>query len=192
MFTGIIQAMGTVTLAEGRGKTLLSVRMPEQWSPRLALGSSVAVNGVCLTLMKRQKNALVFELLEETKAKTILGQLHDGDQVNLESSLRLGDEVGGHFVFGHVDGVGEVVGMKRDAKRTDITIRLPRPLMRYVVPQGSIALNGVSLTVARYTATTLTVSLISFTLKETTLGSLRKGDRVNVECDMLAKYAQKR
>lgn len=187
MFTGIIQSTGIIAACRrSGGRTLLCVRTSRP--SRAAIGSSIAVNGVCLTLARKKKNELWFELIEETRKKTTLGTLPVGARVNLERSLRVGDEVGGHFVFGHVDGVGEVVRAAATPQATHLTIRPPRALMRFIAPQGSVAVHGVSLTVADHTRDTFTVSLTSFTIQETTLGELKKGDRVNIECDMLAKY----
>ncbi len=119
--------------------------------------------------------------------KTTLGIKKNGDKVNLETSLRVGDELSGHFVYGHVDGVGEVVRVAQEPKQKTITIKPPKKMMRYIAPQGSVAIDGVSLTIAARTANTFTVALVAFTLAHTTLGLVKRGDKVNVEADMMMK-----
>jgi riboflavin synthase len=127
----------------------------------------------------------------ETLKKTTLGDKNVGDVVNLEASLRLGDEVGGHFVFGHVDATGEIKEIKKLINSYLVSVRVIQKLMKYVVPQGSVTIDGVSLTVARVGKSDFTVALVDYTLRRTTLKDVQKGDRVNVECDMLAKYIER-
>lgn len=184
MFTGIIETTGrVVSVSPAR----LAVRH-STIAKRVKIGSSVSVSGMCLTVRKKKNGVLWFDVMPVTIRKTTLGKMQPDDVVNLESSLRIGDEVGGHFVFGHVDGVGTVAVVRRERHALLVTIRPPKALMRFIVPQGSVAIDGVSLTVARRAAGMFTVSLIPETLERTTLGNMQHGDRVNIECDMLAKY----
>ncbi len=146
------------------------------------------MSGVCLTVAKKVGRKIWFDVMPETLQKTILGDLKENDTVNVEPSLRLGDEVGGHFVFGHVDGIATIKQIRADGNSRLLTVRPPKELMRYMAPQGSVAINGVSLTVARVRKTDFIVSLVDYTLVHTTLKHLSKGAKVNIECDMLAKY----
>ncbi len=187
MFTGIIQSVGRVKekISTNEGMTLgiedVVVRK------RVRLGSSVSISGVCLTVTKKIGNVLFFDVAFETLKKTTLGDKKVGDVVNLESSLRVGDEVGGHFVCGHVDTVVQIKSQKSKVKSHLLVIVLPNRLIRFVVPRGSIAVDGVSLTVARIQKNEVTVALVPFTLTHTTLGNLKKGDCVNIEIDTLTK-----
>lgn len=152
-------------------------------------GESVAVNGVCLTALSGE--GLAFDAVPETLSKTTLGSLRKGNRVNLEPALRAGEPLGGHFVQGHIDGTGEV---REVARRRGVVLRVDvdPSLTRFMIPKGSIAIDGVSLTLVDVEADTFSVALVPFTLRHTTLGKLRRGDRVNVETDLLAKYAQRR
>ena len=188
MFSGIVQYIGTVKDIAPKGKGFLfSVHCPK-FSRLLAVGSSVLVSGVCLTVSRKNKDTVIFEVMPETLRKTTLGEKKVGDRVNLEPSLRLGDEVGGHFVYGHVDGVSTVTNIKAEGDSLAVTVSAPQSLMKYIVPHGSVSIDGVSLTVAQLKKKSFAVSLIEYTQKYTTLGSLQVGYRVNVECDMMAKY----
>ena len=155
-------------------------------------GASVSIDGVCLTIVEKIEVGARFEVMAETVKKTIFEKKHIGDTVNIEPSLRLGDEMGGHVVMGHVDGVGEIVERKEDKDGVAVTIRPPKTLIKYMAPRGSVAINGVSLTIARSNKDkgTFTVFLIEYTLAHTTLGNTQTGDFVNIEADMLAKYVQ--
>lgn len=185
MFSGIIQTVGEViSVASGA----FGIR-DKEIAERSTLGSSVAVAGVCLTVAKKIGDTLLFAVMPETLKKTTLGQKKVADRVNLEPALRVGDELGGHFVYGHVDGVGEVQAVRADGEATLVTIQISKELMRSLAPQGSVAVDGVSLTVARQKADAIIVSLVPYTLEHTTLGQLRTGDGVNIECDMLVKMA---
>jgi len=156
------------------------------------LGASVAVNGACLTVVEREPGRLRFDMGPETLARTALGDLSVGDAVNLERPLRLGGMVGGHLVQGHVDGVGIVTGLTRQAETTRLTIEWrDQALAPLLIPQGSVAVDGVSLTVARLGAGDFEIMIIPHTLVATTLGGLRKGQRVNLEMDMIGKYVQR-
>ena len=187
MFTGIIVSRG---LFKGykRGRHELQIEAADL-APKLEPGASLAVNGVCLSLVSKDKGVLAFDLSQETLGRTNLGALRPGARLNLELPLTLGSPVGGHLVSGHVDAVGKVVRLteKRPGKR--LLISFPSGLRPYFIPKGSVALNGVSLTIATLRATTFEIELIPLTLKGTNLGDLRSGDPVNLECDMVGKYA---
>ena|SRR3989338_782702 len=195
MFTGIIQYRGTVVaLAPKKDGTQLSVRVPAKIAKILTIGGSMAVNGVCLSVVQKRGALLTFELMEETLHVTTLGALRKGARVNMELPLREGDPLGGHLVQGHVDGVGMVVAQGKAKGATVWTILAPEELGKYIANKGSVALNGVSLTVNNVNTALgcFQVSLLAQTLKTTTLGTTKEGDKVNIEVDVLAKYAQHR
>jgi riboflavin synthase len=184
MFSGIINVLGTVEKREG---ARLSIRAKIK---KPSLGASIAINGVCLTVVKTNGATHEFEVGPETWARTSLGSLRTGSPVNVETSLRLGDEVGGHFVSGHVDAAGAVVAFKPwgpDFWR--LRLELPKALRGLVAEKGSIAVDGVSLTVTKTSASWLEIMLVPHTLTHTTLGGRKPGDRVNLEADPLARYA---
>ena len=180
MFTGIIEFLGKIKDIKG-GKIYIQSKSV---AGLVKLGSSVCVSGVCLTVTDIDNDVMGFDTMSETLSKTNLSVKKIGDVVNLESSLKAGDEIGGHFVYGHIDGVGEVISMEDSL----LTIKLPDDLIRYMAPRGSVAIDGVSLTIARLEDRNLTVSLVGYTLENTTLDKLKTGYRVNIEADMLAKY----
>lgn len=188
MFTGIIHILGKVVEKKGT-KELCSfvIEIPSRIK-NVTLGSSIAINGVCLTLTKKKGTHYHFDVMKETLDKTTLSSVSTGNTVHVEPSLKVGDEIGGHFVYGHVDGIGKVKQTQKIADTLLLTVVPPKNLLKYCVPQGSITVNGVSLTIARLTKTSCTVSLVPFTLQKTNLASLKKGETVNIECDMLAKY----
>lgn len=188
MFSGIVKEIGSIASVDKKHLIVSCSGIV----PQVIAGSSVSVSGVCLTATAILENALAFAVMPETLRKTTLGEKRIGDAVNLESSLRLGDEIGGHFVYGHVDGVGTVTNVQKESDAILVTIKLPQELLRCMTPQGSVAIDGVSLTIARLDDDMITVSLVPYTLSQTTLGTLKNGDTVNIECDMLAKYAQRR
>lgn len=189
MFTGIIEEIGTVTTLDGAGATR---RLEIRAGPTLEgsdVGASVAVNGVCLTVVARQRDRFAFDVGPETLARTALGRLAAGDGVNLERPLRLGAALGGHLVLGHVDGIGTVEDVTRVESTARVRIGLPaRELEPLVVDKGSVAVDGVSLTVAAVGPGSFEVMLIPLTLQATTLGRLRRGQAVNVETDVIGKY----
>ena len=156
----------------------------------LEIGESVAVNGVCLTVRTRTAEGFVADLSRETLARTTLGALRSGDLVNLERSLRLGDRLGGHFVFGHVDAVGEIRTLAPEGDGQRLVVRVPPDFAGFVCDKGSVAVDGISLTMCDSTADEFAVALIPHTVEVTNLGSRRVGDRVNLEADMLARYAR--
>jgi riboflavin synthase len=189
MFTGIIVACGRVTAREVRGGNLrLEVQVPPTWTEPLRVGDSIALDGVCLTVVARTEDRFVVEAVEETLRRTTLATWTVGRRVNLEPALRVGQVLGGHWVQGHVDGTTVLTDVvDRPGSRLH-TYALPEAWRPYVVSKGSIAVNGVSLTVVDVTPTAFSVSLIPYTLEHTNLGDLQVGDAVNVELDILAKY----
>lgn len=191
MFTGLVQGLGRVQKILDRppGKRLV-IEAP-QISREAAIGDSIAINGCCLTVIEHVSAGLAFEAGPETLERTNLGELAVGSLVNLEPSLRVGDRLGGHFVSGHIEGTGLLVERLDDRDWSTLWFSFPRPLGRYMVPKGSIAVDGVSLTLVDVEAERFSVALIPHTLEATTLGRLKAGDRVNLETDLLAKYAQK-
>ncbi len=186
MFTGIITSQG-IFQGYRQGRKEILVEAPEA-AGKLEPGASLAVDGVCLSLVRRDGSGLVFDLSKETLERTTLGLLRTGDRLNLELPLTPSSLLSGHLVSGHVDAVGKVVRLvtKRPGKR--LTVSFPRELAPYFVPKGSVAVNGVSLTVASLEADRFDAELIPLTLEGTNLGRLRAGGPVNLECDMLGKY----
>jgi riboflavin synthase len=184
VFTGIVE-MGEVRQSGNR----LAVRTP--LAAELERGDSIAVNGVCLTAVEIDGDTFEADVMEETLARSSLGRLTEGDRVNVELALRVGDRLGGHFVQGHVDSTGRVESVEPREHSRVVRIGAPPELLRYVVEKGSIAVDGVSLTVVEVDDGSFSVSLIPETLERTTLGSASEGDPVNLEVDMLAKYAVK-
>ncbi len=185
MFTGIVEEMGRVASRAG-SRLVLEARAALEGT---VLGSSVAVNGVCLTVVGREGGRLAFDVGPETYAVSALGDLAPGDRVNLERPLRLGDFVGGHLVQGHVDGIGVVASAERAADTARIRIEWQDGrLAPYLIPKGSVAVDGVSLTVAALDDRAFEIMVIPHTLAVTTLGTARQGRRVNLETDMIGKY----
>jgi riboflavin synthase len=187
MFTGIVRELGRVASFDG---SRLRIAAPET-APTVALGDSVAVGGVCLTVVEAADGELGFDAVPETLARTSLRRLAPGDPVNLEPALRAGDAMGGHVMQGHVDGVGAVRSVEPEGDGRRIWFDAPDDLLRYVVEKGSIAVDGVSLTVAALDDGGFAVALIPHTLAVTTLGALDPGDPVNLEVDVLAKYVER-
>jgi riboflavin synthase len=190
MFTGIVTDLGTVRAIDpsGQGKDL-AITIETAWDTNgIDLGASVACCGCCLTVVTRAKGALSFTASAETLSKTTLGRWRPGTRVNLERSLRVGDELGGHLVSGHVDGVGTVAEARPEGGSTRWRIRPPPHLMPFIAAKGSIAVDGVSLTVNDVDADAFGVNIIPHTASVTTFGLLRPGDAVNLEIDTLARY----
>ncbi len=191
MFTGIVKEVGSVVRIEPRPNgSWLRLRIPGT-ARGLALGDSVSIDGVCLTASRIERDEVDFDAMGETLARTTLGSLLPDARVNVEPALRVGDPLGGHNVQGHVDGVTAVRSVREDGIAIVLELDLPSDLARYVVEKGSIAVSGVSLTVARGTDEAFELWLIPTTVAETTLGSLQAGDRVNLEVDVLAKYVER-
>ena len=191
MFTGIVRELGTVArIGGGESGILLELDAPATASAA-AVGDSVALAGVCLTVVGREDGRLSFDAVPETLARTALGRLAAGDAVNVEPALRVGDALGGQVLQGHVDGVGRVRTSEPEGEGRRVWIDAPPDLRRYCVEKGSIAVDGVSLTVAALDEEGFAVALIPHTLAVTTLGSLEPGDPVNLEVDVLAKYVER-
>jgi riboflavin synthase len=190
VFTGLVQDVGEVVAAERDGEGA-HLRIATRLGAEIAAGDSVAVNGVCLTATAADGEGFEAEAMNETLAVTALGPLAAGARVNLELALRAGDRLGGHLVQGHVDGVGEVLAVEDDGFSRRLRLGASPQLLRYAVERGSIALDGVSLTIAALGEDWLEVSLIPETLERTSLGSAIPGTRLNVECDVFAKYVER-
>jgi riboflavin synthase len=190
MFTGLVEDLGTVGAVEATaGGARITVSTP--LAAQLSAGDSVAVNGVCLTAVELAPGAFVADVMNETLERSSLGAATGGARVNLELALRADGRLGGHMMQGHVDGVGIVTAVREDGLARWVTVGAQGALLRYVVEKGSIAIDGVSLTVARVAEEHVSVSLIPETLARTTLGEAERGTRVNLEVDIMAKYAEK-
>jgi riboflavin synthase len=185
MFTGIVEELGTA-MEVGMRLVVTGPKVAEDSD----VAASVAVNGVCLTVVERNDGRMAFDLSSETLARSSLGNLRAGDHVNLERPATLSTRLGGHLVQGHVDGVGTITDVRDAAPGKELRIRLPDGLARYVVEKGSITVDGVSLTVTDISNDEFGVALVPFTLEATTLGTVRVGDPVNLEVDVLAKYVE--
>jgi riboflavin synthase len=190
MFTGLVEEIGSIAaIAPADGGLRVAIRASVV-RDGLAIGDSVAINGACLTAVELHPDGFVIDAVAETLRRTTLGDAQPGDRVNLERALAFGARVGGHLVQGHIDGTGTVVGATPDGDGRILRIDADPALMRYVVEKGSIAVDGVSLTVAARDDTGLTIALIPHTLAATTLGAERVGSRVNLEVDLVAKYIE--
>ena len=191
MFTGLIAELGTVErLAEGSTSCQLTVRA-QKILPGVKIGDSIAVNGVCLTVVHLQGNRFTADVMPESVRRTTLRQLQPGDRVNLEKALRPTDGLDGHIVQGHVEGVGTIREISPEGNALAYHIETPKELLRYIVEKGSVAIDGISLTVTETDDTGFSVSLIPHTAKMTTLGYKSVGDSVNLETDILARYVEK-
>lgn len=186
MFTGIIKHLGSFK-EYGLGKTVITIEAPEV-APKLELGESLAVNGVCLSLVRKDKTALSFSISEETYRFTNLGTLRKRDRLNLELPVSLSTPLSGHLVTGHIDTTGKILKIIRSGKGKRITFSFPEKIRPYLVPKGSVCLNGVSLTIAGLSSLSFDVEIIPITLESTNLGVLKKGDIVNIESDIIGKY----
>ena len=192
MFTGIVRERGRVVAAEHGESGGMSLRINAPFTAAASKpGDSIAVAGCCLTATAVEDGNLAFDAVPETIARSNLGRLAEGAEVNLEPALRVGEPLGGHFVQGHVDGLGSVRSIEPDGEGARLRVELGPELLRYCVDKGSLTLDGVALTVAALDDTGVEVALVPFTLQETTLSSLEPGDEVNVEVDLLAKYAER-
>jgi riboflavin synthase len=191
MFTGLVREVGRVAALDGgEAGVRLEIDAPAT-APTVAVGDSVAVDGVCLTVVAAAGGRLAFDAVPETLARSALGALEPGSHVNLEPALRAGDPLGGHMVQGHVDGVGAVRSVDAEGDGRRVWFDAPGELLRYVVEKGSIAVQGTSLTVAALDERGFAVALIPHTLEATTLGGLAPGAPVNLEVDVLAKYVER-
>ena len=190
MFTGLIQDVGEIESVEA-GAEGARLRIATRLGSEIATGDSVAVDGVCLTASDVDANGFETEMMNQTLSVTTLGSLRVSSRVNLELAMRASDRLGGHIVQGHADGVGEVVSIEDDGFARRLRVGLGPNLIRYAVEKGSVCLNGVSLTVASMGEGWVEVSLIPETLDRTNLGALAVGERLNVECDVVAKYVER-
>lgn len=192
MFTGIITSMGEITATERRGDDLRLIIACDYPPETIAIGASIACSGVCLTATERGAHErggwFTADVSVETLSKTTLGARRAGDRLNLERALKVGDELGGHIVAGHVDGVGEIVALKRDGESLRATIAAPASVARFIAAKGSVAMDGVSLTVNDVEGANFGVNLIPHTRAVTTFGGLEIGAKVNLEIDVLARY----
>jgi riboflavin synthase len=192
LFTGIVQDIGAVLVKETRGG---DVRLTIEWrrleQSRVGVGDSVCVQGCCLTVTERRGQTFAADVSRETVAVTTLGDLVVGSSVNLEPALRAGDALGGHLVSGHVDGVARVVNVTPEARSLRLTVEVPAELARYIARKGSVALDGVSLTINEVDGAVFGVNLIPHTLSVTTLGKVGAGTRVNLEVDPVARYIER-
>ena len=187
MFTGIITDLGRVRAVAKDSMTRLEIetRYPAE---SIAIGASIACSGICLSVVERGPGWFAVEASTETISKTTLGDWRVGTAVNLERPLKLGDELGGHLVLGHVDGVGRLADLRPEGGSVRLSFEAPRELARFIAPKGSVAIDGVSLTVNEVSAARFGVNIIPITLRETNMGALAVGDRVNLEIDLLARY----
>jgi len=187
MFTGIVEATGRVARVDPAG-TGRRLRIDTALGAELRAGESIAVNGVCLTVVACDATGFAADISPETVRVTTLGDRAPGEPVNLERPLRADARLGGHFVLGHVDGVGRVAALRPDGEGYWLEVDVPEPLEPYMISKGSIAVDGISLTIASLDTGRVGVAIVPFTLAHTTLGSARVGDRVNLEADVLGKY----
>jgi riboflavin synthase len=191
VFTGIVRELGTVVSVEDAdGGRALVVRASET-SARTAIGDSVSVDGVCLTVAEIDGDQVAFHAVPETIARSTLGDAEPGDRVNLELALRAGEPLGGHYVQGHVDAVGRVQSVEAEGEGLRVFVEAPEAVLRYCVEKGSVAVDGVSLTVAELSEDAFGVVLVPHTIEATTLSEVRPGQRVNLEADVLAKYVER-
>jgi len=190
MFTGLVQDIGSIESVEG-GADGARLRIATRLGPEIGLGDSIAVNGVCLTATEADASGFATEAMNQTLEVTVIGALETGARVNLELATRADERLGGHIVQGHADGSGRVLEITEDGFARRVRVEIPPELLRYVVDKGSVALNGVSLTVATLGDTWVEVSLIPETLERTNLGDAVPGDPLNVEVDVLAKYVER-
>jgi len=192
MFTGIVEDLGAVKGIKRKSKEVVfTFKVGNINLNVVGLGDSIAVNGTCLTVTALSKHTFSVDASHETLAKTNLGKLKVGKTVNLERALKVGDKLGGHIVNGHVDGVGEVVSKAKQGESVEIKFSIPKKLSKYIVEKGSVAIDGVSLTVNSVRGNEFVVNIIPYTLEATTFGGLRKGSSVNIECDIIGKYVEK-
>jgi len=191
MFTGLVESEGIITRTERVSDGMrLEVYAPE-FGRDMAIGDSIAVDGACLTVAKFIRGAFMADVSSETLSRTTLAELRQGSKVNLERALRLSDRLGGHLVTGHVDGIGTLVMRHPAGNSTVYQFAVPRELMEYVVPKGSIAVDGISLTIAQTRADGFAAAVVPHTESATTLGAKPTGSKVNVEVDMMAKYVKR-
>ena len=190
MFTGIIKKVSLVEkISIKKGSLFLEIKKPKKW--KVWEGQSIAINGICSTVKKEGSGFFQIEYMPETIKKTTAGEWKVGSVVNLESSLALQDLVDGHLVQGHVDTCGEIINIKKEKESKVMEIKIPQKFMRFIAEKGSVAVDGISLTVVGIGLNWFSISLVSYTLENTNLGEVEIGDKVNIETDVLAKYLDK-
>jgi len=191
MFTGIVEDKGKILRVDVRGEgRRLILRVPPHLTD-LQLGDSINVNGACLTVVEKTGDSVAVDVSSETVEKTTFREMREGDEVNLELAMKLSDRLGGHIVTGHVDAVGTLVERRNEREFVHLRVQVPKSVSRYVVPKGSIAVDGISLTVNVCDGDEIQMTVIPYTLEKTTLINKRVGDRVNLEADVLGKYVEK-
>lgn len=191
MFTGIIEGLGSIVMFDKKTSNRSAAKMKiklDKIAKGLKVGDSVAINGVCLTAVNVSKGITEFEMIGETIKKTNLGSLERGDRVNIERSLKVGERLEGHFVLGHVDGVGVISKIDKQINQVQIWIKIPKELSKHVIKKGSITVDGISLTIVDKLKNQFSVSIIPHTMQVTNLGYKKIGDKVNIETDILGKY----
>jgi riboflavin synthase len=191
MFTGLIEEIGKIKSIKKGGKSIRLTVSAGKILEDVKVGDSVATNGICLTVVDFDSKEFSADVMPETMSRTNFGLLSAGSRVNLERALRVGDRLGGHMLSGHVDGLGEVIAKKQDDNAIWVSIAAPKTILKYIIEKGSVAIDGISLTVAYVDEKMFKVSIIPLTQEDTTLTSKKKGDKVNLECDMTAKYIEK-
>lgn len=191
MFTGIIEEIGTVANIERGAKSSRITISAERIFDDLKIGDSVSVNGMCATAAEISGNTFTADIMAESMRRTNLGDLKKGSRVNLERAMQLNGRFGGHIVSGHIDGTGVIISQRREDNAVWLTVGAPENIMRYIIEKGSVAIDGVSLTVASVYSDAFAVSLIPHTAGETTLLSKRTGEKVNLECDIVGKYIER-
>jgi riboflavin synthase len=191
MFTGIVRELGRVASTEGGAEGVRLTLEAPATAPTSGVGDSVSVSGVCLTVVTVEEGRLSFHAVPETLSRSTLGALSTGDHVNLEPAVRAGDPLGGHYVQGHVDAVGRVQSVEAEGEGLRVFVEAPDEVLRYCVEKGSIAVDGVSLTVSELADDAFAVALVPHTLEATTLSTLVPGREVNLEADVLAKYVER-
>jgi riboflavin synthase len=191
VFTGIVEGIGTVTAVQRTGEVLRLTIAPPAALTDMTVGDSISVNGACLTVSALGHGVFQAECSPETIERTTIGSLRPRDEVNLERALKMNDRLGGHLVTGHVDATGTVVELTRGAGSLEVTIRVPQEFAPYLVEKGSVAVDGISLTVSGMHGGTFTCAVIPYTAQNTTLGKKRAGDGVNIEVDIIGKYVKR-
>ena len=191
MFTGIIEGLGSIVMFDKKTSNRSAAKMKiklDKIAKGLKVGDSVAINGVCLTAVNISKGITEFEMIGETIKKTNLGSLERGDRVNIERSLKVGERLEGHFVLGHVDGVGIIYKIEKQTNQVQIWVKIPKELSKHIIKKGSITVDGISLTIVDKLKDQFSVSIIPHTMQVTNLGYKKIGDKVNIETDILGKY----
>ncbi len=189
MFTGIIQAVGTIKQITDKGAIRdLVIGVDEQFTNGIHIGDSIAVNGTCLTVVSFSSALFVVQAVEETRAATTLGAIREGTRVNLEKALAAGERIGGHFVQGHVDGMGIITTIERQSNKIRLTVAVNKDLVRFMIDKGSVAVDGISLTIQKVEEDMISIAIIPHTFSVTTLSERKVGDKLNIEADVLGKY----